>query len=697
MAKSRLRQKRGPGPVGEVPFDFAATVKKLALSYRAWLPQFLLIAGITLWIYGPSLHGDFVWDDGWYITTNPLLSDANGLWKFWFQPGCWVEYYPIQETVLWLQWQLFGTHTLGYHLTSVLLHIFSALLVWRLLAKLGLKLAWLGGLLFAVHPVQVESVAWISELKNTLSLPFFLLAMSFWIDYDERRRKEDYQWAVLLFLLAMLCKITMAAFPVIILLYAWWKRGQVGWADARASAPFFVISLALGFATIWVGQVYEHGSPAQDQNVSLGGFPQMFARAGMILGYYFAKCFLPVDMIPVYPKWPTNAGSILAYVPWLVLAFALGWSWKERRRWGRHVLLGLGFFGIILGPFLGFHVVSYMQYAWVMDHFLYIPLIGLIALFVAGLEDFNTKAPQALRVGSLGLTGIAIAGMAWGTHSYAGWFVNNETLWSRTLARDPQSWLACINLGSNLIDQKRYDEAVVKLDQAIALSPNEWDGYYNLGFAYDKLGKNPEAGANYRKAMALNPGNPKSYLNLGEMLRRGGDTTGAEAMFRQGLTASPNDPALLLDLGNILLQTGRVPEATDLYERGVAANPDSPMVQYNLGAVLLKTGNLSEAADHLEKAVALDPKIASAHANLGVTLARLGRLSEAIEQFQAALEIDPHLKDVRDNFALALAQSGRIPEAVDQFQQALQENPNDTHARDVLAKLQQLQNGVAPH
>ena len=227
----------------------AQTKSKLAVPWQFWLPRVALIVAVTLWIYWPSLEGDFIWDDGWYLVTNPLMHGRGGLWKFWFQPGSWVEYYPIQETVQWTQWQLWGTQTLGYHLTNVVLHIVNALLVWRLLGKFGLKLAWVGGLMFAVHPAQVESVAWITELKNTLSMPFFLLSMCHWIDYEEEKDKEDYRMAFGFFLAGMLCKISLASLPVIILLYTWWKRGRIGINDLKATVPFFVASLVLVFMT----------------------------------------------------------------------------------------------------------------------------------------------------------------------------------------------------------------------------------------------------------------------------------------------------------------------------------------------------------------------------------------------------------------------------------------------------------------
>jgi tetratricopeptide (TPR) repeat protein len=664
----------------------SALLDALAASWRFWLPRALLIVATTVWIYWPALGGGFIWDDKWYVTTNPLLRDSTGLWKFWFQPGSWVEYYPLHQTLLWLQWQLWGEHTLGYHLTSVALHIVSALLVWRLLARLGLRLAWLGGLIFAVHPVQVASVAWIVEFKNTVSLPFFLLAMCAWIDFDEHRRTRDYQRALVLFLIAMLGKITMAPFPVIILLYSWWKRGRVDVRDLIASAPFFVISLVLGFTALYVGTVYEHASHSQVLDIPLGGTVQRITRAGVLFSFYFAKCLLPIDLSPIYPKWPIDPRSVGSWLPCLVWIGVFSVAWIKRRTWGRHVLLGLGFFALPLVPFLGFKVVSYMEYSWVELPLLYIPLIGLIGLVVAALGD--PRLPRAVRAV---LIFAMVFSLVLGARGYAMWFVGDEIFWTRTLERNPGSWMAHFNLGSSLLDQKRYDEAVEQLNQAAALQPDYADIYLNLGIALDKLGRPASAEAEYRKAISLNPANPDSYLNLGEMLRRQGNITEAETVFRQGLKMAPENEALCIDLGGILFQGGRASEAVSLYQRAIDLNPGFAQLQYNLGIALLEVGDVPRAADHLATAVELDPKLGPAHASLAIALARAQHFPEAIDQFQAAIANGADSAETRDNLALALAQSSHIPEAIEQFKKALELDPSDAKAKDGVAKLQQYQ------
>jgi tetratricopeptide (TPR) repeat protein len=679
----RLRKKPG-APDVRPAVRAAEWLAPWTVTWRWWLPRVLLIAGLTLAIYWPALRGGFVWDDGWYLTTNPLLDDASGLWKFWFQPGAWVEYYPLQETVQWIQWQLWHSDTLGYHLTNVVLHVINALLVWRLLGKFGLRRAWIGGLIFAVQPVQVESVAYISELKNVLSLPFFLLAMDAWMDHEATGSPRDYRRAFGFFTVAMLCKISMAPFPAAMLLYAWWKRGHVRWADAKAAAPFLLVAAVLSYASIWAGGAYLAHGHDQSPASPLDGPLSRVDAAGLNAAVYFGRFFLPVDSLLVYPQWPLHPGHPVEYTPWLVGLGVLVVLWMKRASWGRHVLLGLGFFFIFLLPFLGFMSVSYMDFTWVMDHFLYIPSIGLIGLGIAAGEDLDARLPLITRPLAVAVVGA----MAWQSHALAGFFVSEEELWSHILQRNPNVWLAHHDLGCNLLDQGRYQEALVQLQEATRQRPDFSDGFYNLGVVLGKLGRTAEAEAQYREALRINPQNTRAFLNLGESLLRSGRTDEAESLFREGLKIEPDDASLNTNLGGLLMTKGRTSEAIALYERAVALDPKLAQLQYDLGVALMSTGGLTEATEHLQAAAALDPQSATMHENLGVALARQGRLGEAIEQFQIVLQLDPQKVEAHDNLALALAQTGHVDEAIEQFRQSLQINPADSRARDALAKLE---------
>ena len=336
-----------------------------------WLRAAVIVLAGT-WVYWPALRGGWLWDDGLEIARNELLHRPGGWWRAWVAPAG-LDYYPLKDSLQWVQWHLWGDHTLGYHLTNVGLHLLGALLVWRLLACLGARLGWIGGLLFAVHPLAVESVAWISELKNTLSLPLLLAAMICFVEFDDgceggsaggaaqrvgdppspgfgglRNALHLYLWSIVFFLAAMLAKSSVVMFPVVLLLHAWWRRGRITRRDLRASAPFFAISLALGVVTVWFQQHRAIGLPAAAPTFLL-----RLAGAGRAIGFYLAKGAFPTGLIPIYPRWNPDLVSPWQALSWVVIAGALLGFWVKRATWGRHALLGSGWFLVNLLPVLG--------------------------------------------------------------------------------------------------------------------------------------------------------------------------------------------------------------------------------------------------------------------------------------------------------------------------------------------------------
>jgi tetratricopeptide (TPR) repeat protein len=481
-----------------------------------WLMVLLraaLIVGAGLWVYSPVFHGDWLWDDDWYITHNPLLRDGSGLWKFWFQPGAWVEYYPIEETLLWIEWHLFGDDTLGYHLATIALHLANALLVWRLLAKMGLAKGWIGGLIFAVHPACVDSVAWIAETKNTLMLLPFLLAMAAWIDYDAKRRTPDYARALGFFVVAMLCKISVAPFPFVLLLYAWWKRGRLDWRDVKVTAPFLVIAVAVALLSVVSGVWYQEHAGASRADAELGGFFMRLALAGQTLGAYFTHCFWPVHLLPIYPLWTVDPTAPLEFLPWLILGVALFWLWRRRATWGRHALLGLGFFGLMLAPFLGFFSVSFMTSTWIMDHFLYIPLIGLIGLAIAALGAVEQKLAAA-RPALTGIVTIVVVLLAFEANAYAVAYSDEVTLWSYTLESYPNSWLAHDNIADTLLAEHKIPEAIAEYQRTLELYPDFASARNDLGIALAQVGRYAEARDQFAAAVRLDPNSTSARNNL---------------------------------------------------------------------------------------------------------------------------------------------------------------------------------------
>jgi protein O-mannosyl-transferase len=567
-----------------------------------FLPALLILAA-GFWIYAPVLHGDWLWDDHELIANNVSEHNPSQLWWIWWQPGHLVDYQPIKATVVCLQWFLWGNNTLGYHVTNLVLHLASALLVWRLLHKLGLKLAWLGGLLFAIHPVQVESVAWIAELKNTLSLPPFLLAMCCYIDYDRRGKQSDYFLAAGFFVVAMLCKASTGMFPFVILLYSWWRRGRIGWSDLKGSAPFFVILLVLGFLTVHFSRAEAIGHG----DLLKGGFFSRLAIIGLAISFYLTKCLWPTGLLPLYPKPVVDPPTLLQFLPWPILGGAIGWMWIKRESWGRHALFGVGFFLINLVPVLGFIFVRFKVMAWSLDHLIYLPIIGLIGLAVAACEAIGERLPSGVRYLAIGIVVLAVAMLTRESHRYAKIFINQQTLWTYTLHYYPDAVAARNNLGDALLKQGRVADAIAQFREALRLQPDYAEAHNNFGNALVSSGKLPEAREQYTEALRLKPDYPEAHNGM----------------------------------GNAWVLNWKLPEAMEQYTEALRLRPDYSEAHNGLGNVLLQMGRLLEALAECEAALKLNPDYADAHCTAGLILAQMGRLSEAIAQFETASKLDP--------------------------------------------------------
>ena len=641
-------------------------------SPRAGVLLALRVAALVAaaaWIYSPAVQGRWIWDDAEEVAGNAVLRDPAGLAKIWFAPSG-PDYFPLKTSVQWLEWHLWGDAVAGYHATSVALHVLSALLLWRLLGRLGVRHAWFGGLLFAVHPVAVESVAWISELKNTLSLPPLLLAMGSFVDFDQGRRPRDLVLACGAFAAAMLCKSSGVMLPVVLLLFAWWRRGRVGLADLAAAAPFFAISLGLGALTLW----FQEHRAIVGQDIGLGGFWIRCAVAGRALAVYLWKLVLPLPLMPVYPRW-VPAASPVEFVPWLAFGALAAWMWRRRAGWGRHALLGSGFIVLNLAPVLGLAPMAYLRISWVADHLAYIALAGIAGLAAAGLDLWLARArrPSAAWL----VAGAAAAALAVGSRAYAGIFRDDETFWAYAAKQNPQAWIAHSNLGLALYARGRVPEAVGHYREALRLKPDYDAAHVNLGNALARSGRSAEAQAQFREALRLRPDNTDALTDLGNLALADGRYGEAVAQYEAVLRIRPADPEVRRSCAeahyrgaNALGNSGNVREAAREYGEALRLWPDFAQARANLGLALASEGRAPEAVSELERAIQLKPDYAEAHAYLGQVLAGAGRLDDAIGQFEEALRISPGAAEVRYSLAAALRAAGRGAEADAQLRAA---------------------------
>ena len=625
----------------------------------AWL--YLLIFALTLVAYLPALHADFIWDDSGHIT-RPDLQSLHGLYRIWFEPGATQQYYPFLHSAFWVEHGIFGDSAAGYHWLNVLLHATAACLVCAVLRRLDLPGAGLAGLLFAVHPVGVESVAWIAEQKNTLSTVLYLLAALAYLGPDRPTRRR-YGLASFLFVCAVLTKTVTASLPAALLVVTWWRRGRLSWReDVAPLLPWFVISLIAGYAT----SVVEHDLiGAQGVDFAFGPLTRVLL-AGRVVWFYAAKLVFPANLMFIYPRWDVAAAGMgwLALLAGLVAVLgALLW----RARTQRGPLAALLFFAGTLFPALGFINVYPFVFSFVADHFQYLACLGLLAPAACAGAALGQRLPRA---GAIGLAGAVVAALGLLTWQQCEMYRDVFALYETTLAKNPRAWMAHNNLAIALTDSGRAAEAVPHYEQALVIRPNYPEAENNLGFALVQLGRPADAVPHYQRALTLQPQYPEALNNLAIALMSLGRTAEAEAAFASAIRLRPGYLDAQLNLGLAYARAGEPEQAIPQFAAAARAHPESELAELDWAAALADVGRVAEAAPHFTRALALKPDWPNGLTAYGRALARGGQLDEAIAQFRHAIAIDPQFGDAHFNLAIALRQVGRLAEAESEYEQA---------------------------
>jgi Tfp pilus assembly protein PilF len=641
------------------------------LSKRDWILGFFLFL-FTLVVYQPAWNGKPIWDDDQHIT-RPDLRSINGLSRIWTELGATQQYYPLMHSVFWIEYHLWGDSNLGYHLVNIFLHFLSALLLIFILRRLAIPSAWFVAAIFALHPIQVESVAWITELKNTLSGVFFFATILAYLKFDSERKRNFYAIAICFFILGLASKSVIATLPVSLLVAFWWKRGKINWKnDVVPLLPFFMLGIAYGLFTAWVERKYI-GAQGGEYSFSI---IERCLIAGRAIWFYLGKIILPVNLIFIYPRWNVSQAVWWQYlfpVATLVLAGVL---WALRNR-SRAPIAAFLFFTATLFPVLGFFNVYPFRYSFVADHFQYLACIGPIVLLVFGIEwAFGFLRGNLRRFLRPIIFLIILFTLAAWTWSQSGMYADAEVLYKITIKKNPACWMAYDNLGVIMAISNRSDEAIFLYKKAAEIKPDDPESYNNLGEILFKTGRIEDAKANLQRALDINPKYPEAHNNLGTLLEKGGLINEAIDHYRKALEFNSNLSDAHKNLGTLLAKTGQTDEARIHLLRALQINPNNDQAHNSLGILLESIGQTVEAITHYRKALEINPINSEAHYNLGNALFQIGHPDEAIAQFKMALEITPNYSDVHNNLGNALFQTGHPDEAIAQFKMALEITPD---------------------
>lgn len=641
-----------------------------ASGRRLLLPQALL--AITLVAYLPALRAGFIWDDEQYVTQNLAVRAPDGIARIWLDPWAVPQYYPVTLTSFWLEHRLWGDYAPLHHAVNVLLHAASAILVFGLLRRLRVPGAFVAAAVFAVHPVHVESVAWVTERKNVLSALFFLLSIRSYLRFAppesaERGGAGAYASALALFVFALLSKTVAGSLPAVVLLLFWWKRGRIVLRDVVPLVPFFALALVGGGTTAWLER-HRVGAWGPDWDLSLA---ERVLVAGRALWFYAGKLVWPTDLTFVYPRWRVAVSDPAAWLYPVSAVASVAALWAARERIGRGPLVAVLYFAGVLFPALSFADVFPMLYSYVADHFQYTASLGLIVLVVALAARALRYVPGG-RILAPATSAAILAALTTLTWSQAKVYQDIETLWRDTLAKNPDAWMAHANLASYLH---------VAADEA---EPEE------------RNRRIEEAEREYLESLRLRPGNLPARINLAHLYEQRGDLERALEQLRAAADVELREPPgsrgylqhadAWYHLGRFLAARGRGAEAEQALGRAVAIRPELDLAHAELGRLLFRRGDLAAAEARLREAVRLRADSASALSDLGGVLAAMGDPDAARDLWERALRADPDLAEAHNNMGVLLLREGRVEDALVHLRRAVELNPSFDLAQRNLAE-----------
>jgi tetratricopeptide (TPR) repeat protein len=668
----------GHGALGGAHVPLATPFKLPA----RWAAAILVV--VTCAAYWPAMTGGFILDDD-LLLQNDLVKDPHGLYRMWFTAEP-IDYWPASNSTLWVEWRLWGTDPVGYHVTNLILHLATSLLIWVVLKQLKIPGAYLAALLFAVHPVHVDSGAWISQRKTLMAMVFFLLSIYWYVKAEQTAKQQarfpaDEEWRVFAgpwywlslaaFILGMLSKGSVATLPLVLLLVAWWQRDRITWQDLARSAPFFLIAALLAYVNV---RFQDHGG-GPIRTVSIA---QRLIGAGAVPWFYLYKAILPINLSFIYPLWDLQAANPPWWIPLAAAVLVTGLLWWQRRTWwGRPLLFAWAFTWITLVPVLGFADIAYMRWSLVADHYQYISLVAVTALVAAAWQAWRDRSDETMQFVVVGVAAAVVGLLALLTWRQSENYRDPIGLYRATIEVNPTCWQAHFNLGALLFKEGRLTEALDSYQESRRLNPDDAETYTSIGTALANLGRTDEALAYLQKAVEMEPKLARGHNNLGNVLFKVGKRQAGIEHLRKALEIWPSFDEAHINLGSALVETDRPQEAIPHLQAALYINPQSAEAHSNYGAALVNSGQPQEAIAQYEAALRLKPDFAAAHNGLANALMKTGQTPQAFDHYQQALKLDPKLPEAHGDFGMALVRTGRPQEAIGHFEETLRLKPGD--------------------
>ena len=638
----------------------------------------LVLALLVAVSYFPATQAGFVWDD-LIVKTLTAIRDWGGIAELWFAPGSAYlqgdvgegHYWPLTYSTFWLEHKLWGLNPAGYHVVNILLHFANTALLWCLLRRLCVPGAWLVAAVFAVHPLHVESVAWIIERKDVLSALFYLTAVLGWIRFVEEPRRERYILVLALFVAGLLSKSIVVTLPVTLLIYHWWQWGRVTQTDLVRLVPFFLVALCITAADL---SFYTSREP-----LSLGYSPiERVLIAARALWFYAGKLLWPTELAGIYPLWDIDLGDPLAWAYVIACIAVAALLWFGRERWGRGPLVGVAFFAVTLSPVLGFVDYGYMQFSLVADRFQYLAGIGVMGVLIGGAVHGVGKLAGAFRKGACGLAAVVLALLGVMTYQQAGIYRDEVSFFSHIVSFNPEARDVHLNLAAALTAADRPEEALTAARIAVEQRPDFAKAYSILGVALIKLNHLKEAEEILLRALELHPHDNPTHQNLGEALRKQERYEEAIASYRTVLESEPEYMLAYAGMGKALFHLGRYDEAIKSLSRAVSLQLDSPVagsLYVLMGRASLELDRLETAEKHFQRTMEINPNAVEPLVYLASLRIAQQRFEEADEYLLRAQQLRPRDIATLQNVAEVLRKQGHHEEAIASYRVVLEIDP----------------------